>query len=533
MVGWPADLDHIEQDYRLYLLSLDLADHSKTLTDYGLPEPAWDWAQMHNNWAVNDSHQRDTVIAAQMQSQLNTDQLSCFNRITTAIATDPQTAHFYLQGPGGTGKTFLYKTICYHLRSQGKTILCVASTGIAALLLPNGRTSHSQFKIPIELNEDSCSSITKQSRLGRSLQQVDLIIWDEVPIQHKYCFEVVHRLMVDLRSVSDDLLFGGVPVILGGDFAQILPVVMHSSRADIMTACLQRSFIWPRLQRLHLRTNIRVQQHPRSRDFIRWIRQLPYSDPQSNIVTIPDYIRKVYNLTDLISTIYPTELLNTALTDWTIFRTRCLLSTLNTTVTELNKAILTAFPGPLQTYGSVDSQVLDEEATDNTPEMPVEVLQNIELSDLPPSQLQLKRDIPIILLRNLYPEIGICNGSRMVVEHLQPHVLHIRLLGGDFDGQERTVPRIKLLSSDDALGIKLARKQFPVRLCFAMTINKSQGQSFEVVGLDLRTPVFTHGQFYIGVSRTSSVDGLTVLLPEGYGSKTINITYPEVLTDLN
>lgn len=95
----------------------------------------------------------------------------------------------------------------------------MASTGIAALLLPNGRTSHSQFKIPIELHESSVSSITKQSVLAQMLQGTDLIIWDEVPMQHKYCFEVVHRLLVDLRSVTDDVLFGGVPVILGGDFA--------------------------------------------------------------------------------------------------------------------------------------------------------------------------------------------------------------------------------------------------------------------------------------------------------------------------
>lgn len=104
------------------------------------------------------------------------------------------------------------------------------------------------------------SSITKQSTLAQTLRGTDLIIWDEVPMQHKYCFEVVHRLFVDLRSVTDDALFGGVPIILGGDFAQILPVVPHGSRADIVTACLQKSFIWPRLRRLYLRTNMRVRE---------------------------------------------------------------------------------------------------------------------------------------------------------------------------------------------------------------------------------------------------------------------------------
>jgi hypothetical protein len=178
-----------------------------------------------------------------MEAQLNSDQLSCFQTIVTAIAVDLQTAHFYLQGPGGTGKTFLYKTICYYYRSWGKIVLCIASTGIAALLLPDGQTSHSQFKIPIILNEASTSSIPKNSKLADLLRQVDLIICDEVPMQHKYCFEVVHRLFVDLQSVMNDILFGGIPVILGGDFAQILPVVPYGSRADIVRTSLQRSFI--------------------------------------------------------------------------------------------------------------------------------------------------------------------------------------------------------------------------------------------------------------------------------------------------
>jgi len=111
-------------------------------------------------------------------------------------------------------------------------VLCVASTGIAALLLPDGRTSHSQFRIPLELTSLSICSVTKQSRIGKLLARVDLVIWDEVPMQHKHCFTAVYRLLVDMRSITGlrEPLFGGVPVIFGGDFAQILPVVVNGSR---------------------------------------------------------------------------------------------------------------------------------------------------------------------------------------------------------------------------------------------------------------------------------------------------------------
>ena len=78
-----------------------------------------------------------------MKSQLNIDQNTCFQTIVKRVTDDLQTAHFYLQGPGETSKTFLYKTLYYHFHSQGKKVLCVALTEIAGLLLPDGRTSHS------------------------------------------------------------------------------------------------------------------------------------------------------------------------------------------------------------------------------------------------------------------------------------------------------------------------------------------------------------------------------------------------------
>ena len=95
-----------------------------------------------------------------------------------------------------------------------------------------------------------------------------------------------------------------------------------------------------------------------------------------------------------------------------------------------------------------------------------------------------------MLLRNLCPKEGLCNGSRIVITRLRNYVIEGRLLGRDFDGELRTIPRIKLSSGEKDLTFTLTRKQFPVRLCFAMT-----------------TPVFTHSQFYVAVSRVSSVKG--------------------------
>ncbi|QRW12340.1 ATP-dependent DNA helicase PIF1 [Ceratobasidium sp. AG-Ba] len=131
-------------------------------------------------------------------NQLNNEQLAAFDNIYHSVVED-QGCTFFLDGPAGTGKTFLYKALCYQLRSEGKIVLCVASSGIAALLLPGGRTSHSRFKIPVEnLTEASNCNISKTSDLAGLIRQTSLIIWDEVPVQHKHCAEAFDRTARDI-----------------------------------------------------------------------------------------------------------------------------------------------------------------------------------------------------------------------------------------------------------------------------------------------------------------------------------------------
>lgn len=136
---------------------------------------------------------------------------------------------------------------------------------------------------------------------------------------------------------------------------------------------------------------------------------------------------------------------------------------------------------------------------------PVEYLNSIEASGLPLSKLRLKIGAPVIVLQNLDPTTGVCNGTRGILTRTSSRVLEIRLLGGDHAGQTVFIPRITLIPSNVQLPFKLRQCQFPVRLAFSMTTNKSQGQSVKYVGLDLRSPVFSHGQFYVAISHATSV----------------------------
>lgn len=163
------------------------------------------------------------ALRNQRYAQLNADQKHCFDIIVSAVADNPHHAHFFLQGAGGTGKTFLYHVLCNHFRAQGQIVLCVASSSIAAELLPGGRTSHSRFQIPLMLHENSITMVNAGSHAADLIHRAALIVWDEVPMQHKYCFEAVHRTLCDIRG-DHNYTFGALPAILGGDWAQILQI---------------------------------------------------------------------------------------------------------------------------------------------------------------------------------------------------------------------------------------------------------------------------------------------------------------------
>lgn len=134
-----------------------------------------------------------------------------------------------------------------------------------------------------------------------------------------------------------------------------------------------------------------------------------------------------------------------------------------------------------------------------------------------------------MILRNISPRSGLCNGTRAIITNLSSRVIEVWILGGEHAGELHFIPRISLTPSNEELPFKLKCCQFPVRVAFAMTINKSQGQSVRYVGIDFHTPVFAHGQFYVAMSRCTSGFRIKVLLPENANMKTKNIVWKALL----
>jgi len=414
-------MPNIHLDYGLFLIAEHLAAAQKTLQEYSLPIPILEWrSQCNDNSLIAEELRYDFAQeGTNMESlvpKLNAEQRTSYDLILNSLEQSEAT-QFFLQGPAGTRKTFLYGGLCSTLRAQGKIVLCVASSGMAAQLLPGGRTSHFQFKIPLNIHEDSICSITHTSNLAHLLRATSLIIWDEVPMQHKYCFEAVSKALNDVCNTGIGKQFGNIPIVLGGDFAQMLPVVRHGNHGAIVNACIQRSHLWSGFRQLYLNQNMRVIQDNANEEFVTFLATMSYNYTKHGLTRLPDYIRRFHSVEEFCNEIFPPVLLNTGHLNYNSFDHRAILSFHNNTVTEFNNILINKLQGTMHIFNAMNSVATDE-SFPGAEHIPAEFFQSMDCASLPPSKLLLKIGAAIILLRNLSPKEGLCNGTRMIVTQL-------------------------------------------------------------------------------------------------------------------
>lgn len=116
-----------------------------------------------------------------------------------------------------------------------------------------------------------------------------------------------------------------------------------------------------------------------------------------------------------------------------------------------------------------------------------------------------------MLLKNLNTKNEVCNGTRLIIRGLTQNLIKAEITTGTHKGRIVFIPRITISPSDADIPFTLKRHQFPVVLAFAITINKSQGQTFTTVGIHLTDSVFGHGQLYVVFSRSTSRSGVKVI----------------------
>ncbi|CAM1299818.1 Uncharacterised protein r2_g976 [Pycnogonum litorale] len=512
--------------FNLTLIAIEdkvLSLGGKGLKMLGLPTPERD-----NQHAISNDMVRETSydrvelthFVHEHERMLIPDQQQAYQTLLHAIEAK-KGGLFFLDAPGGTGKTFLTNLLLAKIRAKGEIALAVASSGIAATLLAGGRTAHSTFKLPLDMlrHEAPVCNISKGTAMAQVLLEARIIVWDECTMSHKHAFEAVDRTLCDLCNNSS--VMGGKLFLLTGDFRQTLPIVPKGTKADELAASIKSSHLWQHVQKLTLQTNMRAHLtgDVKASDFAKNLLNIGNGTLGNNVdgtINVPSHVA-MPSAEALQETVFPNLTYNFKSARW--LRERAILAPRNDDVDSINNDLLKKIPGQQQHYKSIDTMVNPDEVT----EYPNEFLNSLQPSGVPPHNLSLNIGTPIMLLRNLDPP-KLCNGTRLIVTKLQPHLIEAIILTGASQGEMVFIPRIPIIPSD--LPFQFKRLQYPVKVSFAMTINKSQGQSLRTVGLNLKTSCFGHGQFYVGCSRVGAECNLHIFTPD---KKTKNVVYQEAL----
>ncbi|ONM00077.1 hypothetical protein ZEAMMB73_Zm00001d030046 [Zea mays] len=361
-----------------------------------------------------------------LKDSLNEEQRAAYDKIMSAIDTD-QGGLFFVDGPGGTGKTYLYRVLLATLRNQGKIAVATATSGVAASIMPGGRTAHSRFKIPLTIDDGAVCSFTKQSGTTELLRKASLIIWDEASMTKRQAVEALDNSMCDIMG-RPALPFGGKTIVFGGDFRQVLPVVRKGSRAQVVTSSLRMSYLWESMSHLKLVSNMRAKNDPWFAEFLLRVGGGTEDTNSDSDILLPDDVCVPYSgsdsdLDNLIDFAFPN--LNENMSDSTYITSRAILSTRNDWVDMINVKMIDRFQGEHMVYHSFDSAMDDPHNY-----YPPEFLNTLTPNGLPPHVLKLKIGCPVILLRNIDPANGLCNGTRLVVRGFQRNSIDAEIVLG-------------------------------------------------------------------------------------------------------
>ncbi|XP_012829401.1 PREDICTED: uncharacterized protein LOC105950580 [Erythranthe guttata] len=273
--------------------------------------------------------------------------------------------------------------------------------------------------------------------------EASLIVWDEASMANRHSIEAFEALLADI--CDSPLPFGGKIVLFGGDFRQTLPIVVNGSRASMITASLVSSALWGGIHRMQLCQNMRAKEDPNFIDLLLRIGNGVETFIFDDNIKIPSHMLVPFDdaatsLDRLIRDVYPN--LDTFMQNPDAFVGRAILTPKNDCVDELNDLLMERFPGKMKEYVSFNATTDPLQQGEYA-----DYLNTVSAGGLPPNILKLKKNCPIMLLRNLNPIQGLCNGTRLICRELSDNFIKAEIAVGDFKGNVVFIPRIPLEGS--------------------------------------------------------------------------------------
>ncbi len=529
------DFLDIEQDenkaYNSALCCLDrkLRLHGKELEEVGLPKATDDSTELGREQMRWDREKLKAFVEEWLP-KFTHEQRAAYEYVIDKIQNGGSNDPIFIDGPSGTGKTLLLNVIAAKTRSIGKVALCAAATGNASLNYDGGMTAHSLLKIPVDTsNPNAVCEMSAGSQRVKLIEAAAVIIWDEAPMSNRHNAETVDRTFQDFFEKT---LFGGKLMAFSGDDKQIGPVVRNGRKLDVIRVSLKSSPIWENVIRFPLTAPQRDREDPEYSQFVLEVGEdrrpkvnIETDDGSRDLIAL-EMVQTVDSIDELIDFVYDD------LSNEESCASKAILSGTNVNIDALNKRVLDRIPGdPIQLL-SADSCIIDN-ADECNNALPTEVLHTISEPGVPDHNLTVKPGAVCIVTRNLSFDDALVNGSKVIIRKASTRLIEADIIRRGFERKKVFIPRINFVFNPGNSPVKILRRQFPLRLAYSLTFNKSQGQTLDKVGLDLRSDAFAHGQLYVALGRVRNRNSIRVLVSEerkvGDIAITTNVVYKELL----
>jgi hypothetical protein len=465
-------------------------------SDYGfaLPDPDGACARARSSRRRLDgtSVEQTTRAEAQVEKDrlmrlFTAEQSDAMQQVLQSVRSHAPCNVFVLLSSAGCGKTVFANGVSASVRADGGTVVCVAASAMAAMLLTGGRTAHSALHIPIPAHDASMCNLTYEERAA--LQRADVIIYDEISMVHEHVADTVDRSLRDV--MHDDRPFGGKTVILMGDFKQLLPVVRCGSGHK---HTVQKCAWWKHVRHLKFTKNWRAAEHP---DYVEFLENV--GNGVIDTVQVP-HDRVVPDVDRMIDAVYGNQFAPGH---------QILALTLETCAI-VNQACLERLPGEVVECPAGDTYV---DCADPD-QFPHDYVESLQIPGAPPFKLHLKLGARYMCIRNLDMRRGLINGTMLHLMRIGHRFLQFRILNGPGAGSVEIIMKSVFSLAPEASGLPftITRRQFPIISAYCLSVHKAQGQSLKHVGLIFESDPFTHGQLYVALSRVACWLCVTVML---------------------